>query len=181
MTATLNERVDRFDARVDAQIDRLRGNDFFDRLFYTASFLGDHGLIWIVLSIVRYFTGVGGDDAAHFAGIRALCAELGQSIFVNLGVKSLFRRERPVSQAPRPYHLRIPRTTSFPSGHATASFCGAVLLSQGTPWGVGLFALAAIVSVSRAYVRIPHASDVVGGVVIGLAIGVAVAYVAPLP
>ena len=181
MTATLSERVDRFDARADAQIDRLRGNDFFDRLFYTASFLGDHGLIWIALSFVRYFTGVGGDDAAHFAGIRALCAELGQSIFVNLGIKSLFRRERPVSQAARPYKLRIPRTTSFPSGHATASFCGAVLLSQGTPWAPALFLIAAIVSFSRAYVRIHHASDVVGGVVVGLVIGVAIAYFVPLP
>jgi undecaprenyl-diphosphatase len=85
-----------------------------------------------------------------------------------------------VSQIPRPYRLRIPRTTSFPSGHATASFCAAVLLSQGTPWGPALFALAAIVSLSRAYVRIHHASDVVGGVVVGLAIGLAVAYLVPL-
>jgi undecaprenyl-diphosphatase len=86
-----------------------------------------------------------------------------------------------VSQAARPYKLRIPRTTSFPSGHATASFCGAVLLSQGTPWGPALFVLAAIVAFSRAYVRIHHASDVVGGVVVGLAIGLAIAHFVPLP
>lgn len=175
------EKLDRFDVRVDVQIDRLRGNDFCDRLFYTASFLGDHGLIWIVLALVRYFTNVGGAEVAHFAGIRALCAELGQSIVVNLGVKSLFRRERPVSQAPRPYHLRVPRTTSFPSGHATASFTGAVLLAQGTSWGPALFVLAAIVAFSRAYVKIHHASDVVGGVVVGLAIGLAVTNLFPLP
>lgn len=175
------ERVDRFDVLVDLQLDRLRGNAVFDRLFYTASFLGDHGLVWIALAVVRYFTNVGGAEVAHYAGIRALCAELGQSIVVNLGIKSLFKRERPVSQAPRPYHLRVPRTTSFPSGHATASFTGAVLLSQGTPWGPGLFVLAAIVSCSRAYVKIHHASDVLGGVVVGLAIGLAVAYFVPLP
>jgi undecaprenyl-diphosphatase len=177
----ISEAVERFDARAEVQIDRLRGNPVADRVFYAASFLGDHGLIWIVLSVVRYFTGIGGAEEAHFAGIRAVCAELGQSILVNLGVKSLFRRTRPVSQAPRPYRLRIPRTTSFPSGHATASFCGAVLLSQGTPWGPALFVLAAIVSFSRAYVRIHHASDVVGGVIVGLVIGVAVAVLVPLP
>jgi undecaprenyl-diphosphatase len=175
------EAVDRFDIRAEARIDQLRGNAFLDRLFYTASFVGDHGMIWFALAIVRYFSGVGGSETAHFAGIRSACAELGQSIVVNIGIKSLFRRERPVSQAPRPYRLRIPRTTSFPSGHATASFCAAVLLSDGTPWGPALFVLAAIVSFSRAYVRIHHASDVVGGVVVGLAIGLAIAVAVPLP
>ncbi|HUR77367.1 MAG TPA: phosphatase PAP2 family protein [Acidimicrobiales bacterium] len=179
--ARITDAVDRFDHRVDQQIERLRGNAFTDRLFYVASFLGDHGLIWIALSLMRYFTNVGGPDAAHFAGIRALCAELGQSILVNLGIKSLFRRQRPVPQAPRPFHLRVPRTTSFPSGHATASFTAAVLLSQGTPWGPALFVLASIVAFSRAYVKIHHASDVVGGVVIGLALGLAVIGFFPLP
>ncbi len=181
MAGSISKAIGRFDVRVDTQIDHLRGNAFWDRLFYGASFLGDHGLVWFLLAVVRYFTGVGGAEAAHFAGIRAVVAELGQSALVNLGIKSLFRRTRPVSQIPRPYRLRIPRTTSFPSGHATASFCAAVLLSEGTPWGPGLFVLAAIISFSRAYVRIHHASDVVGGVVVGLAIGVAVATLVPLP
>ncbi|MEY2468075.1 MAG: hypothetical protein QOF21_773, partial [Actinomycetota bacterium] len=96
-------------------------------------------------------------------------------------IKSLFRRVRPVHQGDRPYRLRIPRTTSFPSGHATASFCGAVLLSDGTGWAPWLFVLATIVAFSRVYVRIHHASDVLGGIVIGLAIGVAIAHFAPLP
>ncbi len=181
MAGDLSKRIGRFDVRVDVLLDRLRGNRFWDRFFYTASFLGDHGLVWVLLAAVRYFTGVGGSEAAHFAAIRSVGAELGQSILVNLGIKSLFRRSRPVSQIPRPYRLRIPRTTSFPSGHATASFCAAVLLSDGTPWGPGLFLLAAVVSLSRAYVRIHHASDVVGGVVVGLAIGVAVVHFIPLP
>ncbi|HVV36185.1 MAG TPA: phosphatase PAP2 family protein [Acidimicrobiales bacterium] len=176
-----SDAVDRFDDRADALIDRLRGNPVADRVFYAASAAGDHGLVWIALAVARYFTGVGGAEAAHYAGIRAGCAELFQSIFVNIGIKSLFRRERPVSQAPRPYHLRIPRTSSFPSGHATASFCAAVLLSQGTPWGFVLFPLAMVVAFSRAFVRIHHASDVVGGIVVGLVIGLTIAHFFPLP
>ena len=175
------EAVDRFDARFDRRVDALRGNPFFDRLFYTASFVADHGVLWIALAVVRYFTSVGGDEAAHFAGIRAVCTEFGQSVFVNVGVKSLFRRSRPVIQEPRPFYLRTPRTTSFPSGHSTASFSAAVLLSQGTPWAWFLFPLAAIVSFSRIYVRIHHASDVIGGLILGLMIGVTVAHFAPLP
>lgn len=181
MAGGLIRAVDRFDQRVDAHLETWRGNRVADRLFYAASWAGDHGRIWMVLAILRFFTGVGGTQAAQFAGIRAVCAEVGQSIVVNLGIKSFFRRTRPLSEAPRPYGLRMPRTTSFPSGHATAAFCAVVLLSQGTPWGPGLFVLAVIVALSRAYVRIHHASDVVGGVVIGLAIGIAVAYLVPLP
>jgi len=175
------EAIDRFDARFDRRVDAMRGNAFFDRLFYTASFFADHGVLWIVLAIVRYFTNVGGAEAAHFAGIRAVCAELGQAGLVNLGIKSLFRRNRPVIQEPRPFYLRTPRTTSFPSGHATASMVAAVVLSDGTPWAWFLFPLAAIVAFSRIYVRIHHASDVIGGVILGLALGVAVVQFFPLP
>lgn len=175
------EGVDRFDAQVDAQVARLRGNRFFDRVFYGASFVGDHGALWIFLAVIRYFTAIGGTEEAHFAGVRSVGAEVGQAIFVNGGVKSLFRRTRPVFQGDRPHHLRIPRTTSFPSGHATASMVGAVLLSQGTGWGPWLFVLAAIVSFSRIYVRIHHASDVLGGIVVGLIVGVAIAHFVPLP
>ncbi len=179
--AGIGEAVDRFDARVDLWVAKIRGNRILDRLFYGASFVGDHGAVWVFLAVVRYFTNVGGAEAAHFAGIRSVCAEAGQAILVNGGIKSLFRRTRPVYQGERPYHLRIPRTTSFPSGHATASFVGATLLSQGTPWAIWLFPLAAIVAFSRIYVRIHHASDVVGGVIVGLIIGFAIAYFVPLP
>jgi undecaprenyl-diphosphatase len=176
-----SERVDRFDARVDELIEHWRGNRVTDRLFYAASAAGDHGMLWFGIAILRFFTGVGGSDAAHYAGIRAAIGEVVQSILVNLGIKSLFRRRRPVHVAARPHRLRVPRTSSFPSGHATASFCAAVLLSQGTPWGFVLFPLAAIVAFSRAYVRIHHASDVVGGVIVGLVLGVTIAVLFPLP
>ena len=179
--AGISEKVDRFDARAESYVAKFRGNKVLDALFYGASFVGDHGAIWVAFAVLRYFTGIGGAEEAHFAGIRSVCAEAGQAIFVNGGVKSLFRRVRPVPEFDRPYHLRIPRTTSFPSGHATAAMTGAVLLSQGTGWGWFLFPLAAIVAFSRVYVRIHHVSDVIGGVIIGLTIAFAIAYFVPLP
>ena len=177
----MSEAVDRFDARAEAYVARFRGNRALDGIFYFASFIGDHGAIWVALAVVRFFTNIGGAEEAHFAGIRSVCSEAGQAIFVNGGVKSLFRRTRPVPDFDRPYHLRIPRTTSFPSGHATAAMVGSVLLAQGTGWGWFLFPLAAIVAFSRVYVRIHHMSDVIGGVIVGLVIAFAIAYFAPLP
>lgn len=179
--AGFSEAVDRFDARAEARVAKVRGNKVLDAVFYGASFVGDHGAIWVAIAVIRYFTGVGGAEQAHFAGIRSVCAEAGQAVFVNGGVKSLFRRTRPVPDFDRPYHLRIPRTTSFPSGHATAAMVGSVLLSEGTGWGWFLFPLAAIVAFSRVYVRIHHVSDVIGGVVVGLIVAFAIAHFVPLP
>ena len=56
-----------------------------------------------------------------------------------------------------------------------------MLLSDGTPWAPALFLVAAIVSISRAYVRIHHASDVVAGILIGTLLGKLGKRLFPLP
>lgn len=164
-------RLDRFDQMVDASLDHLRGNRLFDRLFYTASTLGDFSVIWYLSAVTRATGGETGRDEA----VRLAVCLLVESIFINGLVKSLFRRSRPVHDGPRPHRLRTPRTSSFPSGHATSGFMAATLLADGRPGQIPLwFGLAAIVALSRAYVRIHHASDVVGGAIIGAAMGLLV-------
>ena len=159
----------RFDADVDRTLDRLRGNKVWDRFFYTATELGDWSLIWHLLAAAR---GVrrGGD----IAGTARIVAALGiESAVVNGPVKSLFRRTRPVSDVPRPHRLRTPRTTSFPSGHASAATVFAIMASDGDGWWPLYLGAAGVVAGSRAYVRIHHASDVVGGVATGAVLGAA--------
>jgi membrane-associated phospholipid phosphatase len=160
--------IERFDATVDGWFDRLRGNRRIDRLFYGASAIGDHGMLWVMLGAVR---GLRGDH--HWpAAVRVGVGVGVESIVVNAGIKSLFRRRRPVVDEPRPYPLRIPLTSSFPSGHATSAFCAATLLSDGDPHLAPLyFGAATIVALSRIHVKIHHASDVAGGIVVGLALG----------
>jgi undecaprenyl-diphosphatase len=94
-----------------------------------------------------------------------------ESAVVNGPVKMLFRRTRPVHEGPRPHRLRTPRSSSFPSGHATAAFFGAALLRDDDPWWPVYYAMAVIVAASRVHVKIHHASDVIGGVAIGIALG----------
>src|SRR6202022_3636366 len=92
-----------------------------------------------------------------------------ESVLVNIGIKSLFRRQRPVVDVPRPYPLRIPLTSSFPSGHATAAFSAATLSAAGDPGMAPLYyTAAAIVALSRIHVRIHHASDIAGGIALGM-------------
>ena len=170
-------RVAALDKRADALFDRWRGNPVSDRVFYGASALADHSLGWLLLGAVR------GLRSEHDwkAAVRVGAGVFIESAVVNVGIKSLFRRARPVWEIDRPLPLRRPRTSSFPSGHATAAFTAAALLSDDDPLGPLYYALAVLVASSRVYVRIHHASDVLGGVVIGVVMGEVGRRLAPLP
>ncbi|MDZ7733061.1 MAG: phosphatase PAP2 family protein [Acidimicrobiia bacterium] len=163
----LHRRASGFDARVDRVLDRLRGNAASDRVFYAASQLGDFSLIWHVLGSARALRAADPlSDATRSATIIGA-----ESLLVNQGVKRLFDRTRPVHDAPHPHRLRRPSTSSFPSGHASAAFVAAAILSEGSRAAPAYYALAAVVATSRTYVRVHHASDVVAGAVLGCVLG----------
>jgi len=161
--------VESFDAWADAQLERLRGHKVADVVFTTASELGDFSLIWHFVGAVR---GLTSDHHANQAFVFS--ALIGaESLIVNQGIKRLFRRTRPTESGDPRYPVRKPSTSSFPSGHASSAFFAASIL---TAWGgvvtaPAWFALAGVVGTSRAYVRIHHPSDVVGGAVVGLVLG----------
>ena len=160
--------VAQFDEWFDHALDRLRGNALADRVFYTASAVGDMSMVWHIVGATRAAV-----DPSRLAEAVRLSATLGvESLLVNQGVKRLFKRGRPAFEGSRPHRLRTPSTTSFPSGHASAAFCAAVILSGEQPaWAPLWYGLAATVALSRPYVHIHHASDMVGGAVIGYVIG----------
>jgi membrane-associated phospholipid phosphatase len=166
LPGAFGERVKAFDHAVDRAFDKLRGNPTADRIFYGASAVGDFSLIWQICSVARALTG------KEKEAVR-LSASLGvESALINLGVKSLFRRTRPVRQEHAVHGLRTPKSSSFPSGHATSGFMAATLLSTGRPRTKVLwFALAAVVASSRVHVKIHHGSDVAAGAVIGVGLG----------
>jgi undecaprenyl-diphosphatase len=173
----LGAAVDAFDKRVDTGFDAIRGNPVADRIFYGASALGDHGLIWLILGALR---GLRSEHDWH-AAVR-LGAGVGiESAVVNLGIKSLFRRKRPTWELGRPLHLRHPRTSSFPSGHATSAFTAASLLSEQDRLKPLYYLVAIVVAWSRVYVRIHHASDVVAGILVGIGLGKLGRRLYPLP
>jgi undecaprenyl-diphosphatase len=168
---SLREPVRRFDLAADRAWDRLRGRPLVDRLFYSASALGDFSLIWHLLGCGRaLLPGHEAEEAVRLSVTMGV-----ESALVNGPVKSLFGRLRPVSEdsTVHPHRLRRPRTTSFPSGHASAAFTAAALLSDGSGrpvrWAVN--GVAAVVAASRVHVRIHHASDVIGGAALGIALG----------
>lgn len=176
--AEIGRAVRAFDEAAERPFAAIRGKPVADRVFYTASALGDFGLIWVVYALLRALRG---GRLNEQAAARAIVATGVESVLVNVALKSFFRRHRPPSEIDHPFPLRQPLSSSFPSGHATAAFCGATLLSEGDALAPFYFATAAVVAASRVYVKIHHASDVAGGVVVGLGLGVAGRWLAPLP
>lgn len=163
-------QIDAFDDRVDALLEQLRGHRLADRIFTTASHAGDFSLIWHGLGIAR------GIAKGRPDQVVVLAAMLGaESLIVNQGVKRLFRRERPTVTGDDRLQVRRPTTSSFPSGHASSAAFAAMVLSgwDGPKVGMIWWQIAAIVGLSRAYVRIHHGSDVVAGALVGALMGVA--------
>ena len=160
--------VSSFDNWADGQLERVRGRAVPDALFSAASHLGDFSLIWHIVGTARGVTSdARADQAIVFSALIGA-----ESLLVNQGIKRVFRRARPTETGDPRFPVRKPSTSSFPSGHASAAFYAASLL---TYWGGARtapvwFGAAGVVAASRAYVRIHHPSDIVGGAVVGLAL-----------
>jgi undecaprenyl-diphosphatase len=169
--------VAEFDRKAERAFDRLRGNPAADRVFYAASELGDFGLIWVILGTVKGLRK--SDDLA--GALRMVALMGGESMLVNGIVKSFFRRTRPPWEVERPLRVRRPLTSSFPSGHATSATSAAIILSKDDELWPLYVVVGVVVASSRIYVKIHHASDVAGGVALGVVLGVIGRRLLPAP
>jgi len=160
--------VARFDEAADDFFEsRLRGRRPADLLMYLASAAGEHSFVWLALAGLQ-----GARSGRGWKSLARAALALGaESALVNGLVKLAFRRSRPELVPRPPLPLRRPRTSSFPSGHASAAFFAAALLRRkGGAWPL-YYLVAVIVSVSRLHVRAHHASDVVAGAALGAVLG----------
>lgn len=159
-----------FDHAADRWLEQFRGHPVLDRVMTLATDAGEFSAIWHVSSAVRGLVRGRPDQIVALAvGIGA------ESLIVNQGLKRIFRRQRPTASGDHRFEIRTPLTSSFPSGHASAASFAAVCLVgwDGRRWASLWIPLATTVAVSRPYVRIHHASDIVGGVAAGVAMGLA--------
>lgn len=171
-TGIFGPSVDVFDQKVDDLLEIVRSSKVAGRVFLAASRLGDFSVVWHLIAAARATT-----SRQRASQGFALAALLGaESLIVNQGVKRLFKRDRPTSSGDDRFEVRTPSTSSFPSGHASAATFAAVVLTtlDGKKSAPLWFGLAAVVGTSRAFVRIHHASDVIGGAFVGLVLGLAV-------
>jgi membrane-associated phospholipid phosphatase len=130
------------------------------------------------LAIAATFAVAGGRTGRRAATRGTLAIGL-TSALVNLDVKHLWARERPdraTAGVPEQRKVRMPASTSFPSGHAASGFAFASAIGREQPWlGLALQFLAAAVAYSRVHTGVHYPGDVVVGSLIGVGTGQAVA------
>jgi membrane-associated phospholipid phosphatase len=118
--------------------------------------------------------GAAGGRRGRRAAAMGLASVAATSGLVNLGLKPLGRRRRPDRAAmlvPVARHVRMPASTSFPSGHSAAAFAFATGVGRALPpAAIPLRALAAAVAYSRVHTGVHYPADVVTGALIGTAI-----------
>jgi membrane-associated phospholipid phosphatase len=159
--------VDRFDERIDEVVGRWRGRPVADAISFGASALGDHGLLWFLIGVVRGRR----PGRNRTVALKAISWSGAVTPVVNAAVKTAVGRGRPEPRDDDPRSVRVPRSASFPSGHALAAWCAATMLAEGDPFAPAYYLAAGVVSVSRIHLRQHHASDVMAGAALGLVLG----------
>ncbi len=144
--------------------------------------LGNTGIIWIILSLILMV-----NKKTRRLGITCALSLIIMLFINNIFIKNLVARTRPYEVIE---NLTIlvskPSDFSFPSGHTASSFAFTTVLLKETKsrWKYASLALAILIALSRLYVGVHYPTDVLGGLILGIAyafIAVAIIHKVKLP
>lgn len=143
-----------------------------DRAVPRLSYAADRSMLWFVVAAALFALGGRSGRRAARDGLIAIGMA---SATVNQGFKRVAVRARPVRDdqtLPAKRWVRMPLSTSFPSGHTASAFAFATAASEHLPllW-LPLRGLALGVGYSRVHTGVHYPGDVVAGAVIGSACG----------
>jgi len=144
--------IQRFDCFILLYIKDNMHGIIMDKIMILSSYLGNNGLIWIIISTILII-----NKKYRRIGFMALGEEI---------LKHVFKRIRPST-----VNLLIakPLSYSFPSGHTTSSFAVAgVLAKYFKKYAFGFFSLAFLIAFSRLYLYVHYPTDILAGTVLGL-------------
>ncbi|MFC2095376.1 phosphatase PAP2 family protein [Candidatus Bipolaricaulota bacterium] len=156
-----------WDRRMAHAVGESRNLNKLDRMFMTATFLGD-GYIWASLGVGLLV--FGGPVGRRYVGIGIGVTVINIAIFRL--IKTLTGRIRPETTATPRLRTRLDGY-SFPSGHATTSFGLAWVVSNCYPHvavQTSVYVVAATIAFSRVFVREHYPLDVLGGAILGSAV-----------
>src|ERR1700756_3948357 len=162
--------IERRDHRLRRRLNRWRAPRWIRYWMIAATRLGD-GWLWYSLAAILLLFG----GAQRFAAVSAatLAATVGAGVFKLL--KKLSHRSRPCQLEPHCWSKVLPPDQfSFPSGHTMTAFSVALVVSYFYPHlEAPLFFLALSIAVSRIVLGMHFLSDVLAGIVLGVALGCA--------
>jgi membrane-associated phospholipid phosphatase len=142
-----------------------------DAAFRRLSRAADHSKLWVASSAALCAVGGRRGRRAAADGLASIALT---SAAVNLALKPLGNRHRPdrsVHDVPVERRVTMPRSTSWPSGHAASAF--AFTTGVGSAWpaaGIPLSALAVLVAYSRVHTGVHYPVDVVAGATAGVSV-----------
>ena len=145
--------------------------DFFDTIFlFFTKLPGSIGQLWLVVGIGLLFF-----KKTKKTGAAVLISFFGVLLLGELLLKHVVTRLRPC-QIDQAFAMLIERPTSssFPSTHSAFAFGAATAIFLNyKKAGVAVFIVAALVAFSRLYLFVHFPTDVLCGIVLGIAMGFA--------
>ena len=139
-----------------------------DAVLPVISWTANHGELWIILAVVLLLI----RNQRNY-GASVACGLVLDLVSCNLLLKPLIGRIRPFA-VNTAVELLIPPPldASFPSGHTAASFAAVFALkTAGSPLWKPALAVAVVMAFSRLYLYVHWPSDVLGGALLGAAVG----------
>lgn len=135
--------------------------------------LGNSGIVWVVAAVALLCT-----KKYRKYGVLLLAGLAVGMLAGNLALKNLFARPRPCwLDESVPLLIARPSDYSFPSGHTMAGAIGVTILTAADRrFGWAAIPLAVLIAFSRMYLYVHFPSDILGGAVLGVVIGLLVLY-----
>lgn len=142
-----------------------------DRALVEITRAANYSRLWLILA---FGIAVCGGKKGQRAAGRGIMAIAVAAAVANGPAKLLARRRRPLLRS-HPTLIRMPRSTSFPSGHSAAAFAFATGACAELPvLAPVLVPLAGAVAYSRVHTGVHYPSDVAAGAAIGIGSGMLV-------
>lgn len=162
--------IERRDHRVMRRVNRWRAPRWFRIWMILSTRMGD-GWLWYGLGTILLLDG----GSQRFAAVGAAGSAAILGIFVFKALKHLSQRPRPCQLEPHCWsNVLPPDRFSFPSGHTMTAFSVALVVSYFYPsleWLLVFLALS--IAISRIVLGMHFLSDVLAGIVLGVALGCA--------